>query len=159
MNSSLAATIGVVQFFLGVDPRVPFVLSSVVLLAAVGLLVVVERRIARQQPSPPGESEPPFDLQAPGARVSLVLFFATLLALAVGYQVHTAMNSAAGYLRFAPAADLPWLLPVFWVGFNLLMFPLSSLVCRTGGPAGSGRAQAASRPQRISSWPPPGCRC
>jgi hypothetical protein len=99
------------------------------------LLVVVERRIAAAQPSPPGESEPPYDLEAPGARASLILFFATLLALAVGFQVHTAMNAAAGYLRFAPAADLPWLLPVFWIGFNLLMFPLSRLVRRTGGPA------------------------
>jgi hypothetical protein len=119
----------------GVDPRVPFVLSSVVLLAAVGLLVIAERRIAAAQPAPAGEAEPPFDLAAPGARASLILFFATLLALAVGFQVHTAMNSSAGYLRFAPAADLPWLLPVFWVGFNLLMFPLSRLVRRTGGPA------------------------
>jgi hypothetical protein len=26
-------------------------------------------------------------------------------------------------LRFAPASDPPWLLPAFWVGFNLAFFP------------------------------------
>ncbi len=37
-------------------------------------------------------------------------------------------------MQFAPREQLPYLLPVFWIGFNLLMFPAARLV-RRWGPA------------------------
>jgi MFS family permease len=52
--------------------------------------------------------------------------------MAVGFQVHFSLNSAPQYLKFAPAADLPWLMPVFWIGFNVLMFPGAALANRIG---------------------------
>ncbi|HVD83768.1 MAG TPA: MFS transporter, partial [Bradyrhizobium sp.] len=36
-------------------------------------------------------------------------------------------------LRFAKPDDLQWLLPVFWIGFNIAMFPASVVTRRRGG--------------------------
>ncbi len=112
----------------GVDPRLPFVLSTLTLLATVSGLVYVERRIAGNvfdKETPPGEHP-----KEPSRRI--VLFFVALLAMAAGFQVHFSLNSAPQYLRFASQADLPYLMPVFWIGFNVLMFPASGLVKRLG---------------------------
>lgn len=48
--------------------------------------------------------------------------------LAAGFQTHFALNSAGQYLPFAAGEDLQTLMPVFWIGFNLLMFPASAQV-------------------------------
>jgi hypothetical protein len=53
--------------------------------------------------------------------------------LALGYQLHSSINSAPFFLRFAKPADLEWLLPVFWIGFNIAMFPASVVVKHRGG--------------------------
>src|SRR5258707_15740872 len=60
--------------------------------------------------------------------------FAALFLLALGFQVQFGLSSAPRYLQLAPREQLPYLLPVFWVGFNLLMFPAARLV-RRWGPA------------------------
>jgi hypothetical protein len=49
------------------------------------------------------------------------------------YQLHFSINSAPFYLRFAKPADLQWLMPVFWIGFNLAMFPASVVTKHHGG--------------------------
>lgn len=116
----------------GVDPRLPFLVSTLTLLATVAGLIHVERRLAGAQPSPAGEVQPAFDLGAPRARAAVGAFFAALLVMAVGFQVHFALNSAPQYLRFAAPADLPYLMPVFWIGFNILMFPGAMMVKRFG---------------------------
>jgi len=108
----------------GIDPRVPFLVSTLTLLAAVALLVIAERRAAAQ----PAPAEPPA-ARAPGMAF---FFFVALLLMAEGFQVHYSVNSAPQYLRFGPPADLAWLLPVFWIGFNLAMFPASRTVKRVG---------------------------
>lgn len=108
----------------GVDPRVPFLVSTLTLLAAVGALVIAERRlVSRASQSETLEKEPP-------RRVTL--FYAALLVMALGFQAHFSLNSTPQYLRFATQADLAWLLPVFWIGFNLAMFPASRAVGRMG---------------------------
>jgi MFS family permease len=61
------------------------------------------------------------------------IFFAlALIVLALGYQLHFAINSAPMFLRLAPRSELAWLMPIFWVGFNLAMFPASAIVKRIG---------------------------
>ena len=108
----------------GVSPTLPFLLSTATLVAAVLGLVMAERRSVRSE--------------AAAAEVSkedpwrIALFFAALLLLALGFQIHFSLNSAPQYLRFAGADDLPWLMPVFWIGFNLLMFPAAGVVARLG---------------------------
>src|SRR5262245_47352810 len=108
----------------GIDPRIPFLVSTLTLLAAVALLVMAERRAAAR----PVQSEPP-TVYAPRTPF---FFFAALLLMAEGFQVHFTLNSPPQYLRFAAPADLAWLLPVFWIGFNLAMFPASRTVKRVG---------------------------
>jgi MFS family permease len=113
----------------GTDPRIPFILSSVVLLiVALALsrvergLVSVEAREAKALP-PPTKSL---------GHVPL-FFIAAMVILALGFQLHFSINSAPFFLRFAKPADLEWLMPVFWIGFNIAMFPASAVVKRHGG--------------------------
>ena len=109
----------------GVDPRLPFVISTLTLVAAVAGLVVAERRMK-------GGEEILQEKKPETAGPQAVLVFAALLFLAIGFQIHFSLNSAAQYLRFAPADELPWLMPVFWIGFNVMMFPGARLVDRLG---------------------------
>ena len=121
---------GAVSPYLGVvlrneDPRLPFVISGVVLLLTTFALSKVERGIAdeppdRQQPAKPLGPVP-------------VFFIASMLILSLGYQLHFSINSVPFYLRFAQAAELQWLQPVFWIGFNIAMFPASVVVKHRGG--------------------------
>jgi MFS family permease len=109
----------------GLDPRAPFLVSTATLLAAVAGLVLAERKAA----SAPATEETPAERPA---LPSVVLFFAALFLMAAGFQAHFSLNSPPQYLRFAAQGDLPWLLPVFWIGFNLAMFPASGAVKRLG---------------------------
>jgi hypothetical protein len=62
-----------------------------------------------------------------------VIFIASMVMLALGYQFHFSVNSMPLFLRFAKPADLQWLAPVFWVGFNIAMFPASRVTKHRGG--------------------------
>jgi MFS family permease len=123
---------GAVSPYLGValrarDARLPFVISSVVLLITALALSRVERGI-QQSPIP----NQPAEAAKPLGRVSVV-FIASMVILALGYQLHFSINSAPFYLRFAKPDDLQWLMPVFWIGFNIAMFPASVITRRRGG--------------------------
>jgi MFS family permease len=108
----------------GVDPKLPFLVSTLTLAAAVIGLVFAERRMGDEKTSAKTREEP--------VGQQAVLVFAALLFLALGFQIHFALNSAPQYLRFAPADELPWLMPVFWIGFSLVMWPGAKLVDRLG---------------------------
>jgi MFS family permease len=108
----------------GVSPALPFLISTATLVAAVVGLMMAERR------SVPSETEGREVAREDPWRVAL--FFAALLFLALGFQIHFSLNSAPQYLRFAAAADLPWLMPVFWIGFSVLMFPAAAVAARLG---------------------------
>ena len=118
----------------GGDPRWPFVVASLVLLLTSLGLVHVERRLAaaaasaapRVQQARRGPTATPLP-----QRVSV--FLLVVLALGIGFQVHGNLNSAPQFLRFAQPADLDMLLPIFWISFNVAMFPASLLTQRWGG--------------------------
>jgi hypothetical protein len=123
----------------GVDPRVPFALSSAALAAATLGILWAERTLGGRA-APASAAVPALGGIAPGFLVAVAL-------LAIGFQVHFAINSAPLYLRVARPEQLPWLMPVFWVGFNLLMLPASLLAQRFGGAAvmaGAGVAGAVA---------------
>src|SRR5258708_4781460 len=63
-----------------------------------------------------------------------------MVILALGYQLHFSINSGPFFLRFAKPADLQWLMPVFWIGFNIAMFPASVVTKRRGGVVVMGAA-------------------
>jgi hypothetical protein len=123
---------GAVSPYLGVvlrnvDPRLPFVISSVVLLITTFALSRVERDLAQETA--------PAKLKAPAKPFGTVpiIFIVAMVILALGYQLHFSINSAPFYLRFAKPTDLQWLMPVFWIGFNIAMFPASLIVKHRGG--------------------------
>jgi len=119
---------GAVSPYLGVllrdhDARMPFIISTVVLLiTALGPSQVgpglgqEERRRAKPVP----------------LRGVSMLFIVAMVILALGYQLHFSVNSEFFYLRIAKSADLQWLMPVFWIGFNVAMFPASVIVKHHG---------------------------
>jgi hypothetical protein len=111
----------------GLDPRLPFALSSLALAAATLGILAAERRLA-----PAGAAAPPATARPDAGALA---FLGGVLLLGFGQQLHFAVNSAPQYLRVAPAAELPWLMPTFWVGFNLLMLPAAALTKRFGGVA------------------------
>jgi hypothetical protein len=112
------------------DPRLPFALSSIALALATVGVVWVERRLAF---SAAPATAPPTAVAKPVHPLFWFLFGVALLGL--GFQVHFAMNSAPLYLLFAKPADLEYLMPVFWIGFNLLMLPATLATRRFGGLA------------------------
>ena len=124
---------GAVSPYLGValrnhDARIPFVISGVVLLITALALSKVERGIA-QQPAVPAR---PAEATKPLGRMP-VFFISSMVLLSLGYQLHFSINSTPFFLRFAKPDDLQWLLPVFWIGFNIAMFPASAVVKHRGG--------------------------
>jgi MFS family permease len=121
---------GAVSPYLGVvlrdqDPRLPFVISSVVLFITALALSRVERDVRQEAEAEPATAKPLGTVP--------VAFIAAMVILALGYQLHFAINSGPFFLRFAKPADLQWLLPVFWIGFNIAMFPASIVVKHRGG--------------------------
>jgi hypothetical protein len=123
---------GAVSPYLGVvlrnhDPRLPFVISGAVLLLTTLALSKVERDLA-QAPRVAKEPVPAKSLgQVP------MFFIASMVILSLGYQLHFSINSTPFFLRFAKPEDLQWLMPVFWIGFNIAMFPASVVVKHRGG--------------------------
>lgn len=126
---------GAVSPYLGVvlrnhDPRIPFVVSTVVLLLTALIMSWIERQLREGKLSVP-ERKP---LAVPKSWGALALvFIVAVLVLALGYQLHFSVNSAQLFLRFAKQPDLQWLMPVYWIGFNIAMFPASFVTRRLGG--------------------------
>ena len=110
------------------DPRLPFALSSIALALATLGIVWAERALAR-------DAEENKAVAAPRAAPSpwSVWFFIAILLVGFGFQIHFSLNSAALFLRHVPARDLQHFMPVFWIGFNLLMLPASLATKRYGG--------------------------
>ena len=124
---------GAVSPYLGVmlhnqDARLPFVISSVVLLLTTFALSRVERDVAQNAPPASRPAPAPMPLG-----IVPVIFIAAMVILALGYQLLFFLNSAPFYLRFAKPVELKWLMPVFWIGFNVTMFPASVVVKYRGG--------------------------
>ncbi|MBT9527505.1 MAG: MFS transporter [Rhizobacter sp.] len=113
------------------DPRGPFLLSSIALALATWGILAAERALAGQ-PAAPASSKAPERHAPPVTPVAIGFLMAAALA-AAAFQLHTFINSTPLYLRFAKPAELQWLAPVFWIGFNLAMLPASWASKRFGG--------------------------
>jgi hypothetical protein len=93
------------------DPRLPFAVSSLSLLALAGGLIWAERSAHGSSEKPPEQSTTHVSLK-PG------LLFPLLAVAALGYQILFNLDAAQRYLRDAQPEELVWLMPVFWIGFN-----------------------------------------
>ena len=109
------------------DPRIPFVLSSLVLAAVAWGMVAAERALAA------GRTAAPVAVAARPVGSAIPVFLLAAVLAAAAFQYHANIASAPLYLRHAAASELPWLMPVFWVGFNLALLPASLLTKRLGG--------------------------
>jgi len=118
-----------------VDPRLPFALASIVLVLTSLGMMSAEQRVAQTQVETPSGARP-FGSFTTAAAV----FALAMIVLALGYQVHFALESAPLFLRYATTKELPWLMPVFWIGFNISMFPAGIVTRRLGGYAVMGAA-------------------
>lgn len=128
------------------DPRLPFAVSSLTLLVTSAGLIWVERAIQaaadKVTSRAPDAAASPADAAdaALGPRLGsqqnafvVGTFLIGAGVLAFGYQTYIFFNAAPQYLRFAQPADLEKLLPVFWVGFNVLWIPAVYFIPRMGG--------------------------
>lgn len=108
----------------GLDPRLPFAVSSASLLALAAGLVSAERAL-RRPAVPPGEAR-----QGVAPRPGMV--FPVIAVAALAFQILFSINAAPRYLRDAAPGSLPWLMPVFWIGFNVAVFSVGPLARRLG---------------------------
>jgi hypothetical protein len=120
----------------GVEPRIPFLLSSVALALVTLGLVVVERKLVRERAiggaAPAAEAAPATDADSAAGPAPVVIAAALFAALA--FQVHVFIDSAPLYLRLASPERMPTLSPLFWIGFNIGLVPLS-LAAKRWSPA------------------------
>ncbi|MDP3701763.1 MAG: hypothetical protein Q8R72_12740 [Hylemonella sp.] len=113
----------------GFDPVLPFLFSALSLALVTLGMVAAERALAARGAAKAPAA--PVTTGFPNGALAAAFLAATILG-AVAFQWHSAVASAPLALRFAPASELPWLLPVFWVGFNLALWPASLLAKRQG---------------------------
>jgi len=108
-----------------IDPRLPFALSSGALALVTIGMVIAERRLRSAVPAVAAEPVLQQQVSEPTP-----LFALTALLAAMAFQVHVFIDSGPLYAAKAGAAALPTLLPVFWIGFNIAMFPFALAVKR-----------------------------
>lgn len=107
----------------GADPRLPFAISALSLLVAVFVLL----RVSGSEP-PPAESDAPSPISF-GAYLPLLL----VLGLATfAFQLHAFVNAGPLYLAHVAKENLPWLMPLLWLGFFAALLGIGRLVKRFG---------------------------
>ena len=111
-----------------IDPAWPFMLSALGLAAVTLGIVAAERSLAGQA----APAAAPRSAEAPWRAAPALAFIVACGLAALAFQWHSAIASAPLVLRHAAAADLPRLLPVFWVGFNLALVPAGWYAQRAG---------------------------
>jgi MFS family permease len=107
------------------DPRLPFIIASIALVLTSLALVKIERSLAKD---PPAKPEPPKTIDR---AIPVIVFALAAVIFALGFQLHFFFNSAPRFKQFT--SDVSTLMPVFWVGFSVAMFPASLITKRWGG--------------------------
>ena len=110
-----------------IDPAVPFIVASAALLVTTLAL----RPMLKVEPKPAATCKLTQVLII-DFKLALPLLLAVAL-FAFGVQLHVALNSAKYFTAVYPAAALEWLMPLFWVGFCIAMFPASEWLKRMAG--------------------------
>jgi hypothetical protein len=124
-----------------IDPRWPFALSSIALMLTTFGLVIVERRLASLSTASRETVLEKPALEGAGRSPALTIaFIVAVTVLAAGFQLHFFIDSAPLFRRFAEAARLEVLMPIFWIGFNIVLLPASLMTSRLGGLAVMGGA-------------------
>lgn len=106
----------------GVSPGLPFALAALTLLAAV---VVLVRTLDGA-----GQSDAVLESTQPAPLPACLPLFVALALGGLGFQLHAFVNAGALYGLHAGKEDLPWLLPLLWVGFFAMLVAVGPLVRR-----------------------------
>jgi hypothetical protein len=112
------------------DPRLPFAVCSVALALATLGLVAAERVLARLPEDAAGATAEPAPVPVP--RPPAWRFVAVAVVAACAFQAHVFLASAPLYQRLATPQQLLQLAPVFWIGFNLMLWPTGLAAKRFG---------------------------
>lgn len=115
------------------DPVLPFMLSGISLALATLGFSAWEAKQRAVDCAPNSEPKPAF--------TGIGRLLLAMLLLGGGFQVHFFVNAASLYKSVADASLLPWLMPLFWIGFSLSVYPGARLLERAD--ARSILAQAA----------------
>lgn len=107
------------------SPTLPFVLSSGGVVVATLALVPV----LRASNATPASDERGSKNASPLSATARTLLAAVGLG-AVAFQAHFALRAAPGFTRLAGPDALAKLMPVFWVGFNLAIVPVTLLLAK-----------------------------
>ena len=115
------------------DPVLPFLIASVALALA---MLALRGQLMKAHPPARPQIEP---TACGGYATALPLLLAVAL-FAFGVQIHSAVNSAKLFSRVAAGVPLEWLMPLFWGGFSIAMFPVSAWLSRSSAPGAAGKA-------------------
>lgn len=108
----------------GSDPRLPFALSALALLGA----VLVLQRVSDNLPATPPEADAP----QPIAFAAYLPLLAVIGVATFAFQLHAFVNAGPLYLAYVAKENLPWLMPMVWVGFFAALLGVGSWVKRFG---------------------------
>jgi MFS family permease len=112
-----------------IDVRAPFIVSSIVVLVTALSLAKVERDIAWKFPA---DHQPAPRRSGPlGADAWMFVVFTLVLAL--GFQLYLSVDSMPLFQRFIDESDVAWIMPIFWIGYALALFPVGLAAGRYGG--------------------------
>lgn len=120
----------------GVDPRLPFLVSALALAAVTLGMAAAERSLVRQREAAMaagGATSAPQPAPA-GLPPAGGLFLVAVLLAAGSFQVHVFLSSGPLYRAAGGGDQIAHLMPVFWVGFNLALWPAARWIKRTGAP-------------------------
>lgn len=116
------------------DPLLPFIVASVALAMATLVLkrALVRAGTASSHAAGSGTiATRTATLMPPTARSAIARPLLIAIALfALGMQIHSGVNSAKLFTKAAPGVPLEWLMPLFWAGFSVAMFPVSVWLTR-----------------------------
>jgi MFS family permease len=131
--NALAPYVGLV--LKGVDPRVPFALAAAALAAVTLGMIRAEKALAAARDAAiKACGDAPMADRPPPLTGATWVFLGACLLVAASFQAHVFLASAPLYLRHVAANELPNWMPVFWIGFNLALWPASVWVKRVGAP-------------------------
>lgn len=111
----------------GIDPALPFAITGLTLFATTLGLTWMQ---SLKERLPPGERAP--TQRQPGPKPWILVLLAASLLIGFGFQIHSFINSQKLYQAFIPKEQLPLFLPLFWIGFKLLVFPGAAAANRYG---------------------------
>lgn len=125
---------GAISPYLGIylkniDPRIPFIVTSLTLFIVTIGLVHVQRLVAKIPKTSQSSATTP--IKRP-SNSTIALLLIGSICIAFGFQLHYFMNTKPQYLQFISKEELMLFIPLFWVAFKLTAFPGSAAAVRYG---------------------------